>query len=262
MMQKLCVKNLYASYNNCEILKNVSLELSSGEFICICGPNGAGKSTFLSLMCGINEGNLKITQANQVPSIINDSKIEIISELKPKERAKKIAFMAQNENSVWDYSVKDIVITGRFPYSNNGHYSKDDEKMVKEVLEELEIQDLINRKVHSLSGGEFQKVRIARALCQNPDFILFDEPASNLDFVYEPALMNSLKNIAKNKKIGMLLSVHNINIIVKYADKVLFLPAKGDSIFGKTEEIFNIENLKKTYGVDFICKETKSFQSL
>lgn len=254
----LIAKNISAAYYKNQILRNVSIEIDCGEFICVCGPNGAGKSTLFSILAGLNNASLKITSGDILPSIDGIP----VSKMKAKDRAKQIAFMSQSENSIWDFSVFDVVLTGRFPYTINGYYSKEDEEKALESLSEMNLLDFKDRSVHSLSGGEFQKVRIARALCQNPKFIILDEPGSSLDFVYEPSLMKNLKNIGKKRNIGIILSIHDVNLGVKFADKVLLLSSSGNGIFGKTEEVVNIENLQKTYGVDFICKEVNYFQSL
>lgn len=258
MSQLLLTKKLCASYNKRQILSNVSFEIKRGEVLCICGPNGVGKSTLLKILSGLDNNSLKIDSAEIYPSLDNTK----ISSLKRKECARKIAYMAQLENSVWNFSVKDIVLTGRFPYTTNGNYSKEDFAKVEEVLRELEICDKGDRLVHTLSGGEFQKVRIARALCQEPEFIIMDEPASSLDFVYEPHLLDYLKKIAVRRNIGIIISIHDVNYALKYSDKLLLLCHGGQAIFGNSSEVLTTENLKMAYGVDFICKEIKSFQSL
>ena len=131
-----------------------------------------------------------------------------------------------------------------------------------EIIEELNLGELKNRSVHNLSGGEFQKVRIARSLAHTPKFMLLDEPAASLDFVFEPKLMELLKNIAKSKNIGIVLSIHNVNQIENFADKVIMLPKGQKNVFGNVKDVLNEENLKLTFGVDFVCKEIKSFQLL
>lgn len=257
MSQSLTTRNLCAAYNDRQILDNISFQINKKEVLCICGPNGVGKSTLLKLLTGLKETSLKITSAEVYPSLDD---VEIYS-LKRKDCARKIAYMSQIENSVWNFTVRDIVLTGRFPYTKNGNYSKADYDKVEEVLAELDICDKGDRLVHTLSGGEFQKVRIARALCQEPEFLLMDEPGSSLDFVYEPVLMSYLKKIAETKNIGIIISIHDVNLALKYSDKLLLLCHGGQAIFGNSSEIITTENLKKAYGVDFICKETKSFQS-
>lgn len=260
----ISVKKLSAVYKNTEnpVLKSVSATFNSGELICLCGLNGSGKSTFLSILAGIASPVLYVTNQPEI-CIENDSKYGNsvkIADLKRKECAKLISYMTQNENSIWNFTVRDIILTGRYAYSKNGNYSAEDEKITDDVIRELELEAFADRSVHSLSGGEFQKVRIARSIVQSPKFLILDEPAANLDFVYEPKLMKLLKKIAVEKQLGVIISIHDINQAAKYADKILMFPKNEDAIFGATDEIFTLENLKLTFGAEFICRETKSFQ--
>lgn len=260
-MSTLSFEKITAAYkkgkNTKLILQDVSLCLNPGEFVCLCGPNGCGKSTLLSILSGIPNKNLQIVSAQKLPSI-NQIPIHKIKRI---ECAKHIAYMQQNEFSMWDFSVFDFVLQGRFCHSNGGNYSNDDFAIVNQVLKEMNLSDFSSRNVNALSGGEFQKIRIARALCQKPEFMLLDEPASNLDYVYEPKLMQMLQSIAHEKKISILAIVHNINLACCFADKICLLPPKHSIISGKPDEIMTPENLKLTFGVDFQCKETKLFQS-
>lgn len=245
------VKNLSAGVektvgvNSKIILKNVSFKIERGELVALCGKNGAGKSTLLSVMAGVYGAEMKIDG-----EVLLDGKK--IADYKRKDLAKKLAYMEQTEYSTWDFLVKDFVLQGRFAYSKNGYYSDSDYEIVRKVIEEVGISDLAERTVHTLSGGEFQKVRIARSLAQEPEFMLLDEPAANLDFVYEPKLMRMLKDFCVSKNIGIVLSMHDVNLAGRYADKMILMPPAAPVIFGKSSDVLNEENLKNTFGVEFI----------
>ena len=260
-MDTLSFEKITAAYkkgkNTKLILQDVSICLNTGEFVCLCGPNGCGKSTLLSILSGIPNKNLQIVSAQKLPSLNHTP----LHKIKRMECAKKISYMQQNEFSMWDFSVFDFVLQGRFCHSDGGHYSSEDFAIVNKILEEMNLLDFSSRNVNALSGGEFQKIRIARALCQKPEFMLLDEPASNLDYVYEPKLMQMLQSIAHEKNISVLAIVHNINLAWSFADKICLLPTKHSILSGKPNEIMTAENLKLTFGVDFQCKETKLFQS-
>ena len=253
-MSVLSVQNLSVAYKNgkseTSVLENVSFEIQQGEFVCLCGPNGCGKSTLLSVIAGVTENT----------TVVNNGSVNTPKKLI--ERAKKLAYMQQTETSTWNFTVEDYVLQGRFAHSNCGHYSQNDRGVVEEVLAELGLQNFTGRTVHSLSGGEFQKVRIARAFAQQPDFMLLDEPAASLDFVYEPQLMKLLRNLAAKKNTGVLVTIHDINLAYNYGEKIILLPPKKNVMIGRPDDIITIENLKTTFGVDFQCKETKSFQLL
>lgn len=238
------VKNLSAGVSGKSILKNVSFEIGRGEVVALCGKNGAGKSTLLSIMAGVSGAELNVGG-----EVLLDGKK--ITDYKRKDLAKKLAFMEQAEYSTWDFLVEDFVLQGRFAYSKNGYYSDGDYEVVRKVMEDVGILEFAGRTVHTLSGGEFQKVRIARSLAQEPEFMLLDEPAANLDFVYEPQLMELLVKIAEEKKIGIVLSMHDVNMAGNYCSKMILLPPASPVIFGNVKEVLTLENLKTTFGVEF-----------
>ena len=278
---ELRVSKLSAWYDDKVVLKEVSFALQCGEFVCLCGPNGAGKSTLISVMAGVPDNRLKVT-----------GDIRWFRQTQPprrREAARTVAYLQQNEYSEWDFTVHDYVLQGRYAYAQSGffgrfgpaNYTAADNAVVDGVLAELSLQQFANRTIHTLSGGEFQKVRLARALAQTPKFLLLDEPAANLDYVFEPHLMQLLSDTAHSKNIGILAAVHDINLAARYADKIILLPpartsansetsastetsasSKKSVLSGTPSDIMNTDNLKYTFGVDFECREIKSFQSL
>ena len=264
MKSKLFCKNLSASYGDKKILNNVSIEVNQGEFVALCGLNGIGKSTLLTLMAGLENPGLDVV-GEVMPSILQaDASGQVddpvtISQLPRKKCAQLISYMQQSEYSVWDFSVFDFILQGRYPYSNHGLFSKSEKMKVEEIIREMDLGLLRDRKVHSLSGGEMQKVKIARALAQEPLFIILDEPSANLDVVFEPRLLQLLKDLTRSKNIGVLISIHDINIPSEFADKICLLSNKG-LLSGKYDDIMTLENLKNTYGADFQWTEKKYFQ--
>ena len=253
MQASLQIENLTASYGKKMVLKNVSVSVPAGLLTCLCGPNGCGKSTLLSILAGVPDQNLSVFRT---PGQID------LSKLPRKKAAQFVSFMQQNEYSTWDFTVRELVLQGRFCHTKNGFYTKADEELAVQALEELQISHLADRPVHSLSGGEFQKARIARAICQEPKFILLDEPAANLDFVYEPWLMKKLTALAHEKNTGILISIHDVNVAATYADNLILLPLLSSPICGKIKDILTKENLKLTYGMEFECQKVNYFQSL
>lgn len=267
----LTARKVNASYGSKIILHELSLSLAAGDFTCLCGPNGAGKTTLLNVLAGLADARLKTSGGVflQGPEGHGESEGFEVSSLPRRTTARLIAFMQQNEFSEWNFMVKDFVLQGRYSHSNGGHYAAADYEVVDGVLSDLDLAAFAKRNIHELSGGEFQKVRLARALAQSPRFLLLDEPAANLDYVFEPHLMQLLRDTAHNKKIGILAAVHDINLAARFADKILLLPpaasenaSKKSVLYGSPSDIMNPDNLKYTFGVDFECREIKSFQSL
>lgn len=256
MKDKLFCKNLSANYKTGsqtkQILNNVSIEIEQGDFVCLCGPNGSGKSTLMTILAGLGNtiSNLKITGAEQEPSIMHNSRYTKLSDFTQKQIAQNIAFMQQNEYSTWDFTVKELILQGRYSYSKNGWYSQNDHEIVEKIIHKMNLTEYAERNIHSLSGGEFQKVRIARALAQTPKFLLLDEPGSSLDFIYEPKLLESLKKIAKEEDIAVLISIHDVNLASRIADKIAFLPPQKPLICDTVENIFTEENLQYTYNTE------------
>ena len=265
----LDVSGLSAYYGNKLVLKDISVSIPQGKLTCLCGPNGCGKSTLLTILAGaaVNEPQLKVLEGvkRKADSDRTTSHTFInaldLSRLPRKKTARIVSFMQQSEYSTWNFTVKELVLQGRFCHTKNGFYTHKDEQLAELALQELQILPLADRPVHSLSGGEFQKARIARALCQDPQFILLDEPAANLDFVYEPWLLKKLQSFAHSHNTGILVSIHDVNLASGYADQLILLPLLEQPICGKIEEILTTGNLQKTYGLEFECQKVNYFQS-
>lgn len=267
----LSIQGVTASWGDDVVLKDISLSIKSGEVVCLTGPNGSGKSTLLTLLAGIKSSDLKVAFSSDEKNddvcngknnsdksncgvFFNDKDI---SKLNRKEIAKHISYLVQNETSSWNYKVKDVVLTGRYCHTNAaGNYSAEDYKIADDVMEKLGIDFLSERNVFSLSGGEFQKVRIARSLAQEADFLLLDEPVANLDFGYEAELLNTICNLSRNEGTGVLVSIHDLNTAVRFADRIVLLSkisSKGEQevVSGKVEDVLVPEVLEKVYGSKF-----------
>lgn len=262
--QTLAVKNICAYYGKKLILKNISVAVKAGKLTCLCGPNGSGKSTLLSILSGTTDPELKILEGTGSRQLNTPDSINALGLAKmPRKNAARItAFMQQNEFSTWNFTAKELVLQGRYCHTANGSYSATDEKLAVEALDKLDILELGDRPVHSLSGGEFQKVRIARAICQQSKFILLDEPAANLDFVYEPRLLKKLADYAHQTGTGIIISIHDVNMTSSCADELILLPLLQQPICGKIKDVLTLENLKITYGMEFECQKVNYFQSL
>ncbi|MCR5290515.1 MAG: ABC transporter ATP-binding protein [Treponema sp.] len=241
---RLSVEGLSASYGKRTVLHDVSFELQSGEFICLSGPNGSGKSTFLSLLAGLVPDALQIQSCTHYPAFNGVA----LHTLPRRSIAQHIAYMIQDEPCMWNYTVKDIILSGRFakaPY----YYSDYDRQVVDRVIEALSLGSLSDRKVFTLSGGEWQKVRIARALAQEPDMLLLDEPVANLDFGYQFDLLSFIRNYAHTKGVGVLLSIHDVNTAARFADKIALLPPLGACVCGSVQEVLTLERVRAMYGL-------------
>lgn len=233
----LSIKDLSYSINNKQILNNISVDVKRNEFVGIIGPNGSGKSTFLKNI-------YKVLKPNHGCIYINNKSIIDMSN---KKLANEIAVVAQENSSSFDFSVKDIVLMGRYPKKSMFESSnKTDEALVKESLEQVGLVNFEDRKFNQLSGGEKQRVLIARAMVQETELIILDEPTNHLDIGYQIKTLKFLKNSKKT----VFAALHDLNIAARYCDKI-YVFFEGEVIgFGRPKDILNPELIKKLYDVD------------
>ena len=230
------IKDLKFAYKKSSpVLNGVDILLEDGEIGVLLGRNGTGKSTLFKCVLGI----LKPTG-----SILFDGKD--LTKLSRIERAKLIAYVPQ-EISFGDLTVFDSVLTGRI--SRFGMMAtKEDRDIVNNVLEELEITHIASKNVNCLSGGERQKVAIARALAQEPRMLVFDEPTGNLDIQNEQLIFDLAKSIASKKHITILIAIHNLNFALAFGDK-FFMMKDGIIEYSGCAEILNEKTIDDIFGV-------------
>lgn len=230
------VKNLTARYGSNVVFENISFSLSAGSFTALCGPNGAGKSTLLSLMDGIIPDGLKVTGE----ILVNGKNV-----FKQKRNviAKNISYLVQKETPVWNMKVSDFIETGLYAFNEMSKSER--EKRIHFAAEKLQIEKLMDKNVFNISGGEFQKCRLARCIVQESGILLFDEPSENLDLPYQNKFLGMIKNAYQEKTV--LMSIHDINMAAIFADNFILL-SDGNVISGIREKIFDAALLGKAYG--------------
>lgn len=233
---KIEVNGVNFSYNSCAILQDIELQLESGDILGIVGPNGSGKSTLIKCLDRILKP--------QKGSIFLDG--EELASMKVNDLAKKMGYVPQGESSLFPVTVFDLVLMGRKPYLNWKPSSQDLEK-VSEIISLLNIEDLAMREIGSISGGERQKVMIARALAQEPDIILFDEPTSSLDLRHQLEVLNLIRDQANNG-ISSIVAIHDLNMAARYCDKFVMLK-KGMIYASGGPEVLIPENIEAVYRV-------------
>lgn len=231
------VKNLEYKAGDKKILNDVSLSIPKGKFVGIIGPNGAGKSTLLKNIYGIYE-------ASSGDIFIEGKNIKSISR---KERARKIAVLAQEDDHQFDFTIEQIVEMGRYPYKKLFEdYSQKDKKIAEEMLEKTGMKKYIGREFKSLSGGEKQRVLIARALAQETPILILDEPTNHLDIGYQLQILHLIKHL----DITVVAALHDLNIAAIFCDYI-FVMKDGKVIKeGTAEEIFTAEMLKTIFGIE------------
>lgn len=231
------IKELSFAYDKKEkkALENISFSLEGGIGV-LLGPNGSGKSTLLKAICGVT----KIDKGH----IYYQG--EDLFALKGRERAKKISYVPQ-KCSVSGMTVYDAVMMGRIPYIGFRAEAEDREK-VEEILKEMSLEEIAMRNVSDLSGGQQQKVLIARALVQESSLLLFDELTASLDIASSILVLNQIQEMVEKRKLSCLISMHDINLALKVADR-FFLLKEGSLLGEGTKEILTSENVEKLYGI-------------
>lgn len=235
------LKDLAVGYQGKALIRDINLEIPRGEIVTLIGPNGAGKSTILK----------SITRQLKVISGKVYVDKEEIHNLSYKEMAKKSAVMLTERMKPELMTCYDIVATGRYPYTGRlGILSGEDEQKVDAALQAVHVQELKDRNFLELSDGQRQRILLARAICQEPEVMILDEPTSYLDIRYKLELLEILRKMTKENKITVLMSLHEIDLAQKISDKVICV--KGDHIaaFGKPEEIFTEETIRELYEIN------------
>lgn len=234
-MMEVFIKDLTFAYNSKKVLNKVNFEVKPGEKIFIIGPNGSGKSTLLKCLNRI----LKPEGAVYIDG-------KELGEISRDEIAKLIGYVPQR-GEINHLTVFDTVLLGRRPHIK-WDVSERDVKIVKKVIRLLDMEELSFRRLTELSGGELQKVIIARALAQEPKIILLDEPTNNLDLKNQVEVMRLISNIVKEQKISAIITMHDLNIASTYADKLIMLKDGKIVSYGGVE-ILNPENIETVYGI-------------
>lgn len=236
----LTVKNLNFCYQKDSVLKNISFCIKTGEILCLLGVNGAGKSTLLKCIAKIlSKYTGAIFLANKNIKQVSTNKL-----------AKHLAYVPQIPPTS-SLTVYETILLGRKPHFSWKATTKD-LNLVDNIIQELSLQSLALKPLSQLSGGEIQKVIIARALVQEPKIILFDEPTSSLDLKNQLEIMSLIKKATKTKKISTIISIHDINLALKFGDRFIFINKNNIPFIANSKNDITPEIIKKIYGVNVI----------
>ncbi len=235
----LVIKDLEFCYASRTILNKITMELRPSEMLGIIGPNGSGKSTLIQCIDGLlkpKTGSILLDGAD-------------INSISRKEMAKKVGYVPQTTSrSFFPSTVLDTVLMGRRPHLGWRSCNKDVRDAI-EVLRLIGIEDLAMSDINELSGGQQQKVLIARALAQDPSVLLLDEPTSNLDIKHQLEVTEIIREKVIERKISAIMAVHDLNLASKYTDRIIMM--KDGEIFdmGPPERVLTPENIRSVYGV-------------
>ena len=233
----LNIKNLFVSYNAREILHNISFDVNNGEVLALIGPNGAGKSTLIRAVSGVIESRGEIQ---------TDGKN--FYEMNPMQRARYVAVVPQATSMPSAFSVWETVLMGRTPYLGFlGNASTHDEGLARQALTRVNALAFSERRVGELSGGEQQRILLARALCQSTPILLLDEPTSHLDLQYQVSLLDLIRDLAKENDLAVLVAMHDLNLAARYADRVALMVAGNIKAIGTPKEVLQPDLIADAY---------------
>jgi iron complex transport system ATP-binding protein len=233
----LTVTDLRAGYYKKEIVHGVSFEVSRGEFVCVIGANGCGKTTVLKNLLGLSRpfgGDVRM-----------DGKSTI--DMADAERARHFAYIPQAHTPPFPFTVADVVILGRTPYINRlATISEKDKTIAYRALRQMSIEHLANETYTKLSGGQQQLVLIARALAQQPDLLVMDEPTASLDFGNQQLVLSQMKELSR-MGMSVLMVTHDPDDALFCADKVVIMEEGNIIDIGTPSEVITTENLQRIY---------------
>jgi iron complex transport system ATP-binding protein len=239
-MSELLLSKLSAGYGSRLILHSVSLNVRGGELLALVGPNGAGKSTLIRVVSGVTParaGEVLLDGANLLRS-------------SPARRARSIAVVPQLIHLPDAFTVGEIVMLGRTPHLPLwGGEGRKDCEIAWRAMRHTHIEALIDRRVDELSGGEQQRVVIARALTQEPRVLLLDEPTAHLDLKHQIAVLELIKSLAHEHGLAVLLTLHDLNLAALYADRIALMEEGRVVAQGAVGEVLTADRLSAVYGV-------------
>ena len=241
MVSSIDLESLVVGYKS-PVIENVNLTVNSGEIVALIGPNGAGKSTVLK------------TITRQIRKM--DGKIVILGEdedgISEDNLAKKLSMVTTERIHPELMSCFDVVSTGRYPYTGRlGILSKKDIEIVKQAIDMVGAGEVADKDFSKVSDGQRQRVMLARAICQEPEILILDEPTSFLDIQFKIDILSVIKNLAKEKNIAVLMSIHELEFVPAVADKVVAVSDGKVFKIGAPDEILTGENLAALYHMSF-----------
>lgn len=231
--KKMCV-----GYDKKPVIKDIEIALPKGEILSLIGPNGAGKSTVLKSIAGqlqLLDGAVCLAD-------------NVLAEMKPNALARKMSVVFTQKVKAEMKNCRDVVATGRYPYTSwFGILSEEDERIVDEVMELTHTSDICEQEFDKISDGQKQRVMLARAICQEPEIVILDEPTSYLDIRYKLEFLSILQELREQKDLTVIMSLHELELAKIVSDKILCLKGEYVSRYGTPEEIFESDYIERLF---------------
>lgn len=228
-------------YDSVPVLSGVNLSVGSGRFFGLLGPNGSGKTTLLQLLSGAiraDSGSVKVMGRE-------------VAAWDRRELARLVAVVPQRFDLAFPFTVQEVVLLGRVPHRGPLALDRaDDLRVAREAMEAVEVERLASRRMHELSGGEFKRVVVAKALAQQPRILLLDEPAAHLDIRHQVSLYELIEDIRGRTGVTVVSAMHDLNLAAAYCDRVALLAQKRIVRSGSVEEVMTYRHLRDVFGTE------------
>ncbi|HUV25487.1 MAG TPA: heme ABC transporter ATP-binding protein [Methanomassiliicoccales archaeon] len=237
---RLEVDGISFAYNSHDVLSDISFQMCGGQMVGIIGPNGSGKTTLLKCINRVLKPRLG--------TVLLEGKD--LKELSRKEIALEIGVVPQNNEIRFPFTVMDVVMMGRSPALQTfQRESKEDLEIVEKAMRMTDVLRLADREIDQVSGGERQRVIIARALAQRPKVLLLDEPTLHLDVNHQLEVLDLVQDLAKSEGLTVIMVSHDLDLAARYCDRVIMLSEGSIRAAGKVEKVLTSENLEAVFKI-------------
>jgi iron complex transport system ATP-binding protein len=241
MSAKIRVERLAFAYGGVPALRDVTLEISSGELLALVGPNGSGKSTLLKVLSGVLRPRRGVAYLD----------LQELGKLPPREVARKLAVLEQEPYVGFDFTVRELVGWGRHPHRGRlDPWRERDERAVQRALQLMGLEALAERLISELSGGERRRVFLAIALAQEPEILLLDEPTAHLDLKYQLEILELIRRLVDDEGLAVVAALHDLNWAARYADRVALLSQGQLMAYGSPLEILTPQLIRAVWDVE------------
>jgi iron complex transport system ATP-binding protein len=236
----IAAKELTLSYNGHAVVQDFNLSIPRQTMVGLVGPNGSGKTTILRALAGLIEPVLGHAFVNGMQACQLDKRM----------RARQIGWVPQQEIAAWPLTVYEVVRLGRAPHRGwLMPYTNEDKNIIERALTRADLLTLKSRPVDKLSGGELQRVLIARVLAQEPEVLLLDEPTANLDIHHQVQVLDLVRDLVQEKSLSVVMAIHDLSLAARYCDQLVLLHKGREVSTGKPEEVLTPNNLREVFGV-------------
>jgi len=234
-------RGVWHAFDGRRVLEDVSATVRPGRVLGLIGPNGAGKSTLLRTLAGVLHPDRGVVHLDG----------HALGTRGRRAVARDLALVLQDEEIPFPFTVRELVTLGRYPHAPAGlFWPADDRAIVHDVLTRLDLLDLAERPVDRLSGGERKRVLLARALAQQPAYLLLDEPTAALDLKHQLSLLEAISDLRDHHGVGVAIVLHDLNLVAQFCDQVLLLHKGRARSHGSPEEVLVYPVLKEVFGVE------------